>query len=270
MPSIPWATLWRSSRRSFPEASFLSQLPFRFRAAHAIQREVTRLAAIFWVVPIAFIMRVLMRYHIKDVAQVRTRYRALVKERKHPLLICPNHLTMMDSAVIAWALGGSWWYVFHYSRMPWNLPEYNNFASQWPTRIGAWITKCIPVIRGGRREDVSRVIKRVQHLLARGETALIFPEAGRSRSGRVEADSVAHAVGRILTSVPGCQPLCVYLRGDRQRTWSTIPARGDSFYIEFEVVEPQSDHSGMRRSRDFSRQIVDRLVGMEEEYFASR
>ena len=248
----------------------MTRLPFRSRVAHAFQREVSRLAAIFWVVPIAFIMRVLMRYHIKDVAQVRTRYRALVKERKHPLLICPNHLTMMDSAVIAWALGGSWWYVFHYSRMPWNLPEYNNFASQWPTRIGAWITKCIPVIRGGRREDVSRVIKRVQHLLARGETALIFPEAGRSRSGRVEADSVAHAVGRILTSVPGCQPLCVYLRGDRQRTWSTIPARGDSFYIEFEVVEPQSDHSGMRRSRDFSRQIVDRLVGMEEEYFASR
>ena len=248
----------------------MTRLPFRSRVAHAFQREVSRLAAIFWVVPIAFIMRVLMRYHIKDVAQVRARYRALVKERKHPLLICPNHLTMMDSAVIAWALGGSWWYVFHYSRMPWNLPEYNNFASQWPTRIGAWITKCIPVIRGGRREDVSRVIKRVQHLLARGETALIFPEAGRSRSGRVEADSVAHAVGRILTSVPGCQPLCVYLRGDRQRTWSTIPARGDSFYIEFEVVEPQSDHSGMRRSRDFSRQIVDRLVGMEEEYFASR
>jgi hypothetical protein len=154
--------------------------------------------------------------------------------------------------------------------MPWNLPEYNNFASQWPTRIGAWLTKCIPVIRGGRREDVSRVIKRVQHLLSRGETALIFPEAGRSRSGRVEADSVAHAVGRILTSVPECQPLCVYLRGDRQHTWSTIPARGDSFYIDFELVDPQSDHSGMRRSRDFSQQIIDRLVGMEKKYFASR
>jgi len=99
---------------------------------------------------------------------------------------------------------------------------------------------------------------------------MIFPEAGRSRSGRVEADSAAHAVGRILTSVPGCQLLCVYLRGDRQQTWSTVPARGDSFYIDFEVVEPQSDLSGMRRSRDFSQQIVDRLVGMEEKYFAHR
>ncbi|MEC9299139.1 MAG: 1-acyl-sn-glycerol-3-phosphate acyltransferase [Gemmatimonadota bacterium] len=248
----------------------MTRLPFRTRAAHTFQREVGRLAAVFWVIPIAFILRVLMGYRIKDVAQVRARYRALLKESDHPLLICPNHLTMMDSAVVAWALGGSWWYLFHYSRMPWNLPEYNNYSSQLPTRLGAWLIKGIPVIRGGRREDVSRVIKRVQHLLSRGETALIFPEAGRSRSGRVEADAVAHAVGRILTSVPGCQPLCVYLRGDRQQTWSTVPARGDSFYIDFEVGELHSDHSGMRRSRDFSRQIVDRLVGMEEEYFAGR
>lgn len=248
----------------------MTRLSFRTRAAHTFQREVGRLAAAFWVIPIAFILRVLMGYRIKDVAQVRARYRALLKESDHPLLICPNHLTMVDSAVVAWALGGSWWYLFHYSRMPWNLPEYNNYSSQLPTRLGAWLIKCIPVIRGGRREDVSRVIKRVQHLLSRGETALIFPEAGRSRSGRVEADAVAHAVGRILTSVPGCQPLCVYLRGDRQQTWSTVPARGDSFYIDFEVGELHSDHSGMRRSRDFSRQIVDRLVGMEEEYFAGR
>jgi hypothetical protein len=49
-----------------------------------------------------------------------------------------------------------------------------------------------------------------------------------------------------------------------------VPARGDSFYVDFELVEPQSEHSGMRRSRDFSQQIVDRLAGMEEEYFAGR
>jgi 1-acyl-sn-glycerol-3-phosphate acyltransferase len=248
----------------------LNRLPFKTRVAHTFQREAGRLAAWFWVLPATFIMRVLMGYRIKNVAQVRARYRALVKSSDRAVLICPNHLTMMDSAVIAWALGGSWWYLFNYSRIPWNVPEYHNYASQWPTRIGAWLTKCIPVIRGGRREDVSRVIKRVQHLLSRGETAMIFPEAGRSRSGRVQADTVAHAVGRILTSVPGCLPLCVYLRGDRQTTWSTIPPRGDSFYIDFELVEPKSDYSGMRRSRDISQQIVDRLIGMEAEYFARR
>ena len=263
---MPWGSSWRR----FPEDRFLTRFPLRTRTAHAFQREVGRLAAIFWILPIAFLMRYLMQYRIEDAAQVRKRYRALLRESDCPLLICPNHLTMMDSAVIAWALGGSWWYFFNYSRMPWNLPEHSNYASVLPTRVGAWLTKCIPVLRGGRREDISRVIKRVQHLLSRGETAMIFPEAGRSRTGRVEADSVAHAVGRILTSVPGCRSLCVYLRGDRQHTWSAIPARGNSFYIDFEVFQPKSDHSGMRRSRDFSQQIVDRLVTMEEDYFARR
>jgi hypothetical protein len=62
----------------------------------------------------------------------------------------------------------------------------------------------------------------------------------------------------------------VYLRGDRQDTWSTVPARGDSFYIDFELIEPHSDYVGMRRSKDFSQQIVDRLIGMETEYFSRR
>ena len=86
----------------------------------------------------------------------------------------------------------------------------------------------------------------------------------------MEADSVAHAVGRILSSVEGCRALCVYLRGDQQHTWSTVPARGNSFYIDFEVFQPKSEHSGLRRSRDLSQQIVKRLMSMEEEYFARR
>ena len=164
-------------------------------------------------------MRFLMRYHVKNAGALRKRFRAMMRENDQPMLICANHLTMVDSAVVAWALGGSWWYVFNYSRMPWNLPEYTNYAFVWPGRFGAWLTKCIPVRRGGRRQDVSGVIKRVQHLVTRGETALIFPEAGRSRTGRVQSDSIAHGVGRILNSVRDCRALCVYIRGDRQKTW---------------------------------------------------
>lgn len=137
-------------------------------------------------------------------------------------------------------------------------------------RCAAWLVKCIPVVRGGSREDVSRVLDRVRHLLSRGETALLFPEGGRSRSGRVEPESATYGVGRILTAVPDCRTLCVYLRGDQQETWSTIPDRGDSFYVEFEVFEPESDHRGLRRSRDLARQIVQKLAEMEEEYFARR
>ena len=77
-------------------------------------------------------------------------------------------------------------------------------------------------------------------------------------------------MGRIVNSIPDCHALCVYLRGDRQHTWSTIPARGDSFYVDFEMFRPESEFSGMRRSRDFARQIGERLVELEEKYLARR
>ena len=248
----------------------MATLPLRTRAGLAIQRQVGRFSAIFWIPSTAFILRVLMRYRIKNAAELRKRHRALINENDGPVLICANHLTMVDSAILAWALGGSWSYVFHYQRMPWNLPEYNNFASTWYSRILAWVTKCIPIVRGGPREQVSGVIKRVQYVLSRGDTALIFAEGGRSRTGRIQEDSPAHGVGRIMNAVEGCKALCVYLRGDRQLTWSTVPARGDSFHVDFEFFQPESLHRGMRRSRDLAQQIVAQLARMEEKYFASR
>lgn len=248
----------------------MATLPLRTRAALTLQREVGRFSSVFWIMPIVFTMRVLMRYRIQNVAELRRHYRTLIKESDGPVLICANHLTMIDSAVLAWALGGSWWYVFHFRRMPWNLPEYNNFASIWLSRMAAWVTKCIPIVRGGPRQQVSGVIKRVQHVLARGETALIFAEGGRSRTGRVNAESAAHGMGRIINAVEGCKALCVYLRGDRQLTWSTVPAMGESFHVDLEFFQPESLHRGMRRSRDLAQQIVDKLVQMEEEYFARR
>ncbi len=246
------------------------KLPLRTRAALTLQREVGRVSSVVWITTIVFAMRYLMRYRVKDAVEIRKRFRAMMRDNDGPLLICANHLTMADSAVVAWALGGSWWYVFNYSSFPWNLPEYTNYAALWPSRLGAWITKCLPIRRGGDRKDVSGVIKRVQHLLTRGETALIFPEAGRSRTGRVQFDSIAHGVGRIMNSVRDCQALCVYMRGDRQTTWSTVPARGDSFYVDFELFKPVSEHSGLRRSRDLAEQIVAHLSRMEKQYFASR
>ncbi len=235
-----------------------------------MQLTVGRLLSIIWIPATVFAMRVVMRYRIKDAWKLRKRFRRLVRETDTPILICANHLTMVDSAVVAWALGGSWWYLFNYRWLPWNLPEHTNYGFAWYNRVGVWILKCIPIRRGGRREDVSTTLKCVQYLLSRGGTAVIFAEGGRSRTGRMQLDSIAHGMGRIVNSVRKCRALCVYLRGDRQLTYSTVPARGDSFYVDFELFRPVSDHSGMRRSRDFSRQIAERLVSMEKKYFARR
>lgn len=248
----------------------MTKIPRRTRLAHWIQRETGRALSFFYVPAGAFAMRYVMRYRIKDAASLRRRFRSLIRESDEPILICANHLTMVDSMLVAWALGGSWWYLFNYRWLPWNLPEYRNFAAFWLNRAAVWITKCIPIKRGGQRQEVSGVLKRVKYLLARGETALIFAEGGRSRTGRVQLDSIAHGMGRIVSSVRGCRALVVYLRGDRQLTWSTVPAAGDSFYVDFEIFQPHSERTGMRRSREYAQQIADRLVRMEEKYFARR
>ena len=248
----------------------MKSIPRRTRAALWVQREVGRVLSFFWIPASAFALRYVMGYRIKNAARLRKRFRALVRESDEPILICANHLTMVDSMLVAWALGGTWWYFFNYRRMPWNLPEYRNFASLWFARAAVWITKCIPIRRGGRREEVSGVLKRVKYLLSRGETALIFAEGGRSRTGRVQIDALAHGMGRLASSVRNCRALVVYMRGDRQLSWSTVPAIGDSFYVDFEVVRPHSERTGMRRSREYAQQIMDRLVHLEDKYFARR
>lgn len=247
-----------------------SLLSRRERIMLSLQREVSHLTSWFWIPASTFTMRYLLGYRIHDAKGLRRRFRAMVRESDGPVLICANHLTMVDSALVVWALGGTWWSVFNFRWVPWNLPETRNFASSGASQVAVWLTKCIPIRRGGRRQDVSNVLRRVQHLLSRGDTALIFVEGGRSRTGRVQLDSVAHGMGRIASSVAGCRALCVYLRGDRQRSWSALPVIGDSFYVDIDMFQPTSNGSGMRRSRDYARQIAERLVRMEEKYFARR
>lgn len=248
----------------------MTELTLRSRASLTLQRRVGHLLAPLWLPAAAFLLRFCLGYRIRDVRALRRRYRKEVEATEGGTLLCANHLTMIDSALVAWALGGSFWYVARYAHFPWNLPERRNFASNFLARSAAWVVKCIPVVRGGDRDDVADVLARVRHLLSRGETVLVFPEGGRSRSGRVEPESVSYGVGRILTAVPECRTLCVYLRGEGQETWSTLPKRGEAFHVDFEPFHPDSPHEGLRRARDLSRQIARKLAAMEERYFSDR
>ena len=82
--------------------------------------------------------------------EARARYRSLHADRR-PLLVCANHLTMVDSALIAWALGSPLWYLRHFAAVPWNTPERRNFASSPVQRALVWLMKCVPIERGGDR-----------------------------------------------------------------------------------------------------------------------
>jgi len=236
----------------------------------ALQREISRLLSPITLPLIAVVLRFGLGYRIEGLQELRREYRKICLDHDGSMMVCANHLTMIDSFVIAWALGSPWWYFGHFRTLPWNLPERSIFATTPAMRILAYGLKCLPIERGGSRAEISGVLARVAYSLSKREVVLIFPEGGRSRTGRIEVDSAASGVGRVCRSVPGCRVMCVYLRGDHQENYSRIPARRERFRGSVSIVEPKTDHQGLRASRDVARQIAARLAEMEQEYFDDR
>jgi hypothetical protein len=163
-----------------------------------------------------------------------------------------------------------WWYVAHFSSLPWNTPERDNFSRTWWLRLATYVMKCIPVERGGDRREVGRTLDRIRYMLACGDVGLIFPEGGRSRSGRIDAEATTYGVGRVVKTLPGCRVLCVYLRGEGQATYPDAPARGERFRVLFAGLEPKTEHAGMRGSLAITRQVLARLSALETEWFDAR
>ena len=236
---------------------------------HRTQRAIAWLVAPFWVPLAAAVLRVGFGYRIVDRKQLHGEVRRIRSESTAPLLICANHLTLIDSFIIAWALAPVWTYVIRFDTLPWNTPEETNFASSLRNRALVYLAKCIPIRRGSTREEAARVLDRVSHLLRSGEIALLFPEGGRSRSGRVSDEHMAWGVGRVVGGLPGCRVLCVYMRGNNQETWSDYPARGDAMRVSLACIEPKSDARGARRTRDLVQQIIGQLARMETAHFAA-
>lgn len=240
------------------------------RSAVALQLAVSRLFAPLWVPLAVLLMRFGFGWRIRETARHRAAYARLLGQDRRPLLIAANHLTMVDSCIIAWGLGSSLGHVLRFRGLPWNAPLQSRVESSWLWRVLAYVMKCLPVPRGGERQAVAGVLERLRRLMRAGEAVLLFPEAGRSRSGRVDTASVAQGVGRLVHELGDCRVLCVYLRGDAQRTYSTLPARGETFTMATRVIEPRTALRGVRASRELAMQVIGQLVEMEQQYFERR
>ncbi len=155
-------------------------LAFRDRFALLLQREVGRLLGPIWIPIGAAVLRWRYGWRVVDAGPARREFARLRRESSTPLLVCANHLTMVDSFMIAMALGSQWWFVTHYGALPWNTPERDNFSRTWWLRVAIWVMKCIPVERGGDRREVGRTLDRFGYVLARGdvEAALAAAAAG--------------------------------------------------------------------------------------------
>ncbi len=240
------------------------------RRALETQRRVGWILAPLWLPLCVGLMKFGFRWRLEGMEETRRVFARLRQDSTSPILVCGNHLTMLDSAIIAWALAGPAHYLRDYASLPWNTPERDNFASTWWKRVAVYLIKCVPIERGGDRRAVGAVLNKLVWLMKRGEVALVFPEGGRSRTGRVDTEAVTYGVGRIVKALPGCRVVCVYLRGESQESWSALPRRGDRFRIQAEAFEPKTDQKGMRGSLDINRQILTRLAEMEQRHFDGR
>lgn len=221
--------------------------------------------------PLIFLAVRLKGYRIRDMKRIRGQVARLQREHEGPWIICPNHLTMIDSVLVSVGMGSLFSHMLRFWRVPWNLPERDNFQRNLFLAVLCYLVKCLPVNRGGCREELQRLFEKCRRVLEWRQSLMIFPEGGRSRSGKVDRESFSYGVGRFLEECPGCKVLLVYLRGDHQEGYGMMPRQGECFTMAVEVYDPEREEgSGLRVQREYARRIVGRLADMEEAYFASR
>jgi 1-acyl-sn-glycerol-3-phosphate acyltransferase len=246
------------------------ELTLRNRMALRVQRLLSYLGLIVFGPVVLGLYHFRFRFSAHDLRQVRARYRALRAAHPGPLLICSNHLTLIDSIVQSVLLGSVWGYLRHPAALPWNLPEARNYYHNWRWRLVCYLGRCIPVQRGASREQAALAQARMRYVLDRGDAIAIFPEGKRSRDGRVDDRDFSYGVGQLLNQMPDAKVLCIYLRGMRFGGFADFPRIGERFYLQLQMLAPQSASQGLRRARDLSAQVIARLKAMEAEYFAAR
>lgn len=212
-----------------------------------------------------FYMRCLRRNRIVGIEQARAVYAGALRNGR-PTVVCANHLTMTDSLFLHHGLASLWSYQRDFRRFAWNLPAVENFTRSWPLRVIVYLGKCIPIDRKGDAAHHEEVLRQVRALVAAGEVCTIFPEGGRSRTGRVDPTAMTYGIGQILRGLEGPQVVCAYLRGERQETWGQYPAPGDTLHLTVELLSPVTQHTGLRAVRDLSRQVGERLEALEDAH----
>lgn len=233
------------------------------------QRTISFLALIPFCYSIIFIFKYIMGYQIEGKQRIRSQFKEIIKEKK-PLIICSNHLTFIDSALIIWALAPNIWYQFNYKYFSWNLPAGDFFGKKFYYRVIAFLSKCIFIHRDATPAHHNEILSICKNLLLKGEIITIFPEGKRSRSGRFEPSKMTYGVGKIIQNVSECRVLCVYVRGDKQESYSNYPLKNSHFYMSMNLVTPKTELSGREGCSEIVEQIAKVIKSQEEEYFHTR
>ena len=265
--SLPDAGIFAARERtSAPHALPYPTLPIRL--ALLVQRVIGWALIFPFCGLLAGLMYFVRGYRIENAAELRRRFKEITKDDT-PLLICGNHLTYMDSAVMLLALGSLGWYARHWSKFSWNLPAGDFFKKRLVFRLVAYLTKCIFINRKGTRDHKNAILGICRYLLQRGEPVTIFPEGRRSRVGRFDVDHITFGVGKIIAGMPKCRVLCMYVRGHNQQGMTGYPPKGARFNILMEVIEPSTDKAGRHAHLDIAQQVAGAIHRLEGQYFGT-
>jgi 1-acyl-sn-glycerol-3-phosphate acyltransferase len=219
------------------------------------------------------LMKIWRGYKIENLPAIRAQFKDIWEEKKlrdAPLLICANHLTFIDSALIIWALASNFWYFFNYKAFTWNLPAGDFFKQKLRYHLTLYLTKCIFLDRKGTPAHKNAVLNLCCYLLEKGNVVLIFPEGQRSRTGFFENEKLRFGAGKIISSLENPQILCLYLRGDKQESFSNYPPKNSRFHLKMKLLTPvvTGEISNKRASVEVVKQIGWALKEMENEFFA--
>lgn len=225
-----------------------------------------------WFAPVyVLVLRFVARYRIRDLDRFRAKANALLAEAgTRPIILCSNHLTLIDSMILTWALCPLGLSMQNFYRVPWHMPEFANFAKNIWLRAMCYLGKSIYIKRGGGAKDRRHSMDQIHWLLSNNHVFCLFPEGGRSRTGRVQADSATYSVGELVQQHPQAKVLCIYMRGDEQDTWGKWPEFGTALEADIRELTIGSFDEGRKGARDISLKIIQELIAMENEYFGRR
>ncbi|WP_154224393.1 lysophospholipid acyltransferase family protein [Marinicella rhabdoformis] len=216
------------------------------------------LLCIFW-------MKFVRKYQIENIKDIRRQYREICESTPQGLLVCPNHLTFIDSMLLIWAFASPWYYAKHFRRLCWNLPKAAHVKENWLHRVVCYLGKCLLI-----EKEVSaskQTMIQASALLQKGHHIMVFPEGTRSNTGRINDQNFIYGVGQLHIDSQLPQVLMVYLRGMHQKTATKLPVKGEHFTVEMKLESIQSTQKGRRAMRDVASQMIESLKQLEANYF---
>lgn len=209
-----------------------------------------------------------------DIGRIRAEIWEKLDRHDGPVIWAANHLTLIDSFLVYWA-------VFPMSRVledrriPWSTPEYTNYyklGGPWKSafiRGLLYVCRCIPFLRGGEDAESEawrqKAFDKCVWILREGGSVFVYPEAGRARSGWLEAKRPKDFLGKLALEVPSAKFLCVYLRSEGQLATTVRPPDGDRFRLVCDLID--GVRAGETNARQISQRLFDRLAAMQLEWW---